>query len=205
MKMLNDIHFWEQLPPTDKMEFPRDNPRPCTLEFNTSGEVPIYIWLKGEATPRLLALVKGRETVRFAVPCAYSVMHKSADVEVWILTRDGKTEHRVAIDEEQFTTLHEDMPKDPHMQAIEDKMFRRMARRQNELDKEVARMRAIADKMEARENGRRTESEAGSSEGRNADEIDASGGKQVANEGGADDNAPVADGAPSDVSDDGAK
>jgi len=128
MIVVNDIHHWAQLGAT-AVAFPSEKARPCTLDFNAAGKAQIYIQIDGEEKPRFLALVEGRETVKFVTPGAYRVMNKTADVDCYILTRDGELQHRENLDEEAFTTLHEPVGKDPALEAVMVKMNANINRR----------------------------------------------------------------------------
>lgn len=191
MITLNDIHHWEKMTVGDMYPFASDRPRPITLDFNTSGPVCIYILLEGEKEARLLALISGRETVKAAVPGAYKILHKSVDEEVYILTRDGMGQHRVAIDEESYTKLHEYVEADPHLLAIEKKLMSRLDRREGVLRKERERLDKLAETIEARTNAIN----------QNAD--DTGNGQPVADTGAADDTSSPPDGGPDDVQPDG--
>lgn len=149
MITLNDIHSWEVLPAGDAMPFENDYARAVTLDINTSKKVALYIMLAGEGgedhpSPlRLLALVEGRETLKFVVPGAYAITHVDDDAEVYFYTRDGSKQHRVALDdEESFTKPHEFVERDPALVAIEEKMMRRFRRREKELERAFERVNA---------------------------------------------------------------
>jgi len=143
MITLNDIHSWENLPAGQAMPFDNDYKRPVTLDINTSKKVPLYIMLAGEGVLRLLALVEGRETLKFVVPGAYAITHKDDEADVYFYTRDGSVQHRVALDdEESFTTHHEFVERDPALVAIEEKMMRRFRRREKELEQAFERVNA---------------------------------------------------------------
>ncbi|AXH73931.1 MAG: hypothetical protein [Microviridae sp.] len=143
MITLNDIHSWENLPAGEAMPFDNDYARPVTLDINTSKKVPLYIMLAGEGVLRLLALVEGRETLKFVVPGAYAITHKDDEADVYFYTRDGSVQHRVALDdEESFTTHHEFVERDPALVAIEEKMMRRFRRREKELEQAFERVNA---------------------------------------------------------------
>lgn len=140
MITLNDIHHWENLPAGQVMPFDNDYARAVTLDVNTSKEVPLFIMLGGEDKLRLLALVKGRETLKFVVPGAYAVTHTDQDAIVDFFTRDGAKQHREAVDEESYTTHHEFVERDPALVAIEEKMMRRFRRREIQLEQAFERV-----------------------------------------------------------------
>lgn len=124
MQNLADITKWELVPQGVALEFLGRNPRPVTLHFNAGGKAAVYIHLASEETPRLLALVEGRDTVTFATDGAFSVMNKTPDVDLYVLTRDGSKVHRVNLDAEAFTTLHQPRAKDENLERILEKMNR---------------------------------------------------------------------------------
>jgi len=128
MIVVNDVHHWAQLG-TSAVAFPSEKARPCTLDFNAAGVANIYIHINGEDKPRFLARIEGRETVKFVTPGAYLVMNKTADVDCWILTRDGELQHRENLDEEAFTKLHEPVGKDPALEAVMVKVNANLNRR----------------------------------------------------------------------------
>lgn len=93
----------------------------------------------GDSAPQLLALVKGRETLKFAVPGKYAIMHKSPDVDVMVLTADGSKIHREQMGDETFTTLHERAPRDPHLEQMMYTMEMNFQRRMKAQEEQIAR------------------------------------------------------------------
>lgn len=126
MQTINDIQKWELLTSEDKIEFPSDKPRPVRLELNVAGTALLYVLLKGEAHPRFLAMVTGRDTVRVAVPGAYALMTKTLDVDVFVLTDDNAKLHRNPVDEETYTTFHEPRAIDENYERILNAVNRNM-------------------------------------------------------------------------------
>jgi len=185
MITLNDIHSWEKLPAGEIMPFDNDYARPVTLDINTSKEVALFIMLAGEGDLRLLALVKGRETLKLVVPGAYAITHNDPEAYVYFYTRDGSVQHREALDEQSYTTHHEFVERDPALVAIEEKMMRRFRRREKELEQTYARVNAAKPVDTA--------------------SVDTSGGEPVADQGAVEPVPPVSDDKGAVVQDDGKK
>lgn len=157
MITVNDVTDWHLMVPGSGMSFLNKNPRACTIDFNVAGTASIYITLHErdrdgvtipEKEPVLLAHVTGRETVKFAVPGPYTILSATEDVDVFVLSRDSSKVHRVAIDEEVFTTLHEPRTRDPHLEKVIAQMNRgierRLASQQAQFEREIARERENA-------------------------------------------------------------
>lgn len=142
MQVLNDIMHWALLENGKGIEFPSKRARNCTLDFNVAGKAAVYIKLASEKTPRLLAWIEGRDTVKFVTDGAYTLINKSEDVDVYVLTRDGTIDHRVAVDVETYTVLHTPRVVDENLQAVMEHMNksinRRMAAQQAQFERELA-------------------------------------------------------------------
>ncbi|QIG66825.1 hypothetical protein [Rhizobium phage RHph_X94] len=126
---LKDIHQWQRLAAGEMFDFPSDRARPVKLEVNASAEVAIYIDLKGEEEPRLLALVKGRETLNFVVPGAFTIFHEGDAVDVYFLTADGARVHRENMGADAYTKLHERRAVSPEFEYMRWQMEYNMKRR----------------------------------------------------------------------------
>lgn len=138
MITLNDVNKWVPLSAGEMIEYPSDRPRPVSLDVNTSGPAIIMIQL-GQEEPRLLALVTGRETLKFAVPGPYAIMHRSPDEEVYILTADGSKVHREQIGDETFTQLHERRARNPELEYMMYTMERNFQRRMKAQEAQLER------------------------------------------------------------------
>lgn len=182
MITVNDVHNWVELGLGEVIEYPAERPRPVTLDVNTSGEAVIMIQLANEKAPRLLALVKGRETIKFAVPCAYQIMHKSPESDVYVLTADGSKVHREAMGEEAFTTLHERRPRDPNLEymmyTMEQNFQRRMKIQEAQIERRYQAVSGgTSDKGEDAGGGKQTPDPAGSKPGDDSGAPQPDGGK----------------------------
>ncbi|QWY83446.1 hypothetical protein [Rhizobium phage RHph_X92] len=129
---LNDIDKWVPLAAGESFEFASTRPRPVKLEVNCSAETPLFIQLEGaDELPRFLALVKGRETVNFVVPGAFSIFHDcpdpSQDVMLW--TADGGKVHRENVSAATFTKLHERRAVNPEFEYMRYQMEANMQKR----------------------------------------------------------------------------
>lgn len=162
MIVVNDIHQWNLMLPGAAVEFVNENPRAATLDFNVAGVANIYLQLLGKIDgqihePVLLARVEGRETVKFAVPGAYRVFSKTEDVDVYVFSRDSTKVHRVVLDEETYTTLHEPRVRDENLERIVAQMNRgverRMAAQRAQFERELAVVREQANDSATSDSG----------------------------------------------------
>ncbi|UIB81425.1 hypothetical protein [Flyfo microvirus Tbat2_108] len=148
MQVLHDIVHWAILKAHEQIVFGNPNARPITLKVNAEKEVALYIHLEGEEDPRFLATFKGRDTLKFVVPGRFTLINATLDVDAWVLSSDSSKVHRVAIEEEVFTTLHEPRARDENlermMQAMQRNIERRvsyqMAAQQAEHERELERL-----------------------------------------------------------------
>lgn len=129
MQVLNDIKHWALLDAKQGIHFKGRNSRPVTLHVNAAGTAAIYIKLESEGAPRLLALVTGRDQIKFVVDGPFAVVNGTPEVQAYILTADGATVHRVVVDLEAYTTLHGGTTRDEAYDKIIEKMYRGMERR----------------------------------------------------------------------------
>lgn len=142
MIILNDIHKWVRVPNEDGIVFANTQPRPVTLDFNVDGEASIYIIINDDKDPVFLSLVRGRQTVKFVTPGRFLLVNKTVDVDAYVLSRDSTKVHRVAVDEEVFTTLHEPRTVDPDVQRMLDNINRNVSRRMAAQAEQYERMLA---------------------------------------------------------------
>lgn len=153
MQVLHDIIHWAVLKADEQIVFANPNARPITLKVNAEKEVVLYIHLEGEEAPRFLATFKGRDTLKFVVPGRFTLINATLDVDAWVLSSDSSKVHRVAIEEEVFTTLHEPRVRDENVermiQAMQRNIERRvsfqMAAQKAEHDREIDRLSRAGD------------------------------------------------------------
>lgn len=129
MQILNDLVNWVKLTADKGIVFANTNPRPITLRVNSEKEVALYIHLDGEEDPRFLATYKGRDTLKFVVPGKFMLINGSVDVDAYVLSNDSAAVHRVALEEEVFTTLHEPRVRDENVERMMQAMQRNIERR----------------------------------------------------------------------------
>lgn len=129
MQVLHDIIHWAKLTADKGIVFANPNPRPITLKVNSEKEVSLYIHLDGEEDPRFLAVSKGRDTLKFAVPGKFTLINSTLDVDAYVLSTDSTKVHREALDEEVFTTLHEPRQRDENLERMMHAMQRNIERR----------------------------------------------------------------------------
>lgn len=181
MLTLNDIQKWVPLEDGEVITFAGQRPRPIMLEVNTSEKAVLMIHLKGEDTPRLLALVEGRETLSFVVPGPFDLMHRTPGADVYVLAADGSKVHREGLDLDAYTTLHERRARNPEIEYMQYLM------NQN-IEKRLAKQAETFERRLASVN-RGTGSESGGSQPaeRNADggaPVESAGGNAAAQGGG---------------------
>lgn len=136
MITMNDIVNWARLDVREEATFESTRARPVTLDVNTSGPVALYVRVVGEDEERLLALVTGRETVKFVVPGTFTLFHTS-DEDVYILTADGTIQHRQDMGLEKFTLIHERRKLDGDTQAVVDALNRNHQRNYAAMQRQI--------------------------------------------------------------------
>lgn len=146
MQHLIDLKSWAEMDPGVDYAFHK-RARPMTVEVNTSKPVPLFIHFEGEDSPRLLALVNGRDTLKFVVPdIAFTIGHVEADAHVYLLTGDGELHHRQEMGQEKFTTLYEGRRLSPEMQEVYERLNRNAERNTRALLREIDALAAERDR-----------------------------------------------------------
>lgn len=139
MQSLGDVTRWVSIGEGEVLEFLDKRARPVRVHVNTSRKAEIMIQLAQEE-PKFLALVEGRDVLHFFVPGEYSIMHRTPDADVHILTADGDAQHRVNMAEEVYTSLHERRARDPALERMQYEMQRNFDRRMAAVTAQMERL-----------------------------------------------------------------
>jgi len=142
---VNDIVNWVEMFDGKTIEFTNRNPRPITLDLNTSGPIKLHYISRedGKETTRFLASINGRETIKFVTPADFAIAYTGdADTEVFILAADSNKVHRENLEDETYTTLYDQRMRDPDHEAIIQKINAKVQRRLDNMEAAYERMLA---------------------------------------------------------------
>lgn len=141
---LHDIENWTRLEDGEIFDFPGNKARSIKMEVNTSDRTILMIQVNDQE-PRFLALVDGRETLTFVVSGSFSIMHKAPiGTEVYFRTADGDSIHRVSLDAQAFTRLHERRAVNPEFEYMRYQMEANFQKRMDAQRAQIERMLADA-------------------------------------------------------------
>lgn len=137
---LSDVVNWRPMKDGEQIKFHSDRPRPVTLDFNSSGRAKLHLVFPNGQT-QFLAVVNGRETVKFVTPGAYGIAYSAeADVQVFILTSDGAEVHRENIEDEVYTTLYDPGLRDPDHERLIQQINAKVQRRLDMMEAQYERL-----------------------------------------------------------------
>jgi len=124
MQRIDNLSKWRELAPGEVLEFDRKGHRKIKVEVNAPQETRLYVEKPGGPV-KFIALVKGRDTISFAIDGKYSL---HCDATIWMHASEMETSHGPA-SADKFTKIMQRQPRNYEMELMQRRVMENVNKR----------------------------------------------------------------------------
>lgn len=144
---IDNLTKWEKLPKGKALSLPGETARAIRLELNCPAPARIDV-AQGDQVA-FVAVVTGRDTVRFSVAEGHADIVFTSEDDVWFYTKDGDVTSEERPEAVSFTRIMERQTRNPQLELMMFKANQNELRRQANADAQRAELAAFMAEMKA--------------------------------------------------------